>query len=85
LVFTTLGGLVFGYLYYRTGSLWTALFAHLIDNIVVLFFHIQTVSTLTAEKDVLFLGSIGFLSLTILAWIVAKTFHLPALKPWDAD
>src|ERR1044071_866107 len=32
LVFTTIGGLVFGYLYYRTDSLWTSILAHLIDN-----------------------------------------------------
>jgi membrane protease YdiL (CAAX protease family) len=39
LVFTTIGGLVFGYLYYRTASLWTVVFAHLIDNVISLFFH----------------------------------------------
>jgi membrane protease YdiL (CAAX protease family) len=84
LVFTTFGGLVFGYIYYRTGSLWTAVFAHLIDNIVGLFFHIQTVNRLNAETDILMLASIGFLSLVILAWAVAKRSNLPTLKPWGA-
>ena len=47
------GGLVLGYLYYRTGNLWTAVFAHLIDNVVGLFFHIQTGDRLNAETDVI--------------------------------
>jgi membrane protease YdiL (CAAX protease family) len=84
LVFTTIGGLVFGYLYYRTDSLWTAVFAHLIDNVIGLFFHIQTVSSLNAETDILFflLGRIGFLALVILAWTVSKRSNLPTLKRW---
>lgn len=84
LLFTTIGGLVFGYLYYRTASLWTALFAHLIDNSVGLFFHIQTANRLNAETDILLFASIGFIALTLLAWIVAKRSHLPTLKPWGA-
>jgi membrane protease YdiL (CAAX protease family) len=85
LVFTTVGGLVYGYLYYRTASLWTVVFAHLIDNVKVLFFHIQTVNRLNAETDILMLASIGFIALVILAWIVAKRSHLPTLKPWGAN
>jgi membrane protease YdiL (CAAX protease family) len=85
LIFTTVGGLVFGYLYYRTDSLWTAVFAHLIDNVVGLFFHIQTVSRLNAETDILMLASLGFVALVILVWIVAKRSNLPTLKPWGAN
>ena len=85
LVFTTFGGLIFGYLYYRTGNLWTAVFAHLIDNVVGLFFHIQTGSRLNAETDVIILGSIGFIVMAVTAWAVAKRSNLPPLKPWGAD
>ena len=85
MVATTVGGLVFGYLYYRTASLWTAIFAHLIDNAVGLFFHIQIMSRLNAETDILMLASLGFISLVILAWIVAKRFNLPVLKAWGAN
>ena len=85
LVFTTVGGLVFGYLYYRTDSLWTAVFAHLIDNVIGLFFHIQTVNRLNAETDIQMLASIGFVALVILAWTVAKRSNLPTLKPWEAN
>jgi uncharacterized protein len=85
LIFTTVGGLVFGYLYYQTDSLWTAWFAHLIDNITFLFFHIQIVSSLNAETEIIMLSRIGFLALVILAWIVAKRSNLPTLKPWGAN
>ena len=85
MIATTVGGLVFGYLYYRTDSLWTAWFAHLIDNAIGLFFHIQIVSRLNAETDILMLASIGFISLALLAWIVAKRSNIPALKPWGTD
>jgi membrane protease YdiL (CAAX protease family) len=82
---TTVGGLVFGYLYYRTDSLWTAVFAHLIDNVVPIFFHIQTVIRINAERDILMLAMLGFLSLVIVAWAVAKRSNLPTLKPWEAN
>ena len=82
LVFTTIGGLVFGYLYYRTDNLWTAVFAHLIDNVIGLFFHIQTASRLNAETDILMLASLGFVSLVILAWAVSRRSNLSTLKPW---
>ena len=82
LLFTTIGGLVFGYLYYRTDSLWTAVFAHLIDNSISLFFHIQTASRLNAETDILMVASSGFIALVLLAWIVAQRSHLPTLKQW---
>jgi membrane protease YdiL (CAAX protease family) len=84
LVLTFIGGLVFGYLYYRTNSLWTAVLAHFTDNVIGLFFHIQTVSRINAETDILMLGSIGFISLTILVWFVSKRSRLPTLKPWGA-
>jgi hypothetical protein len=80
---TTTGGLVFGYLYYRTGSLWTAVFAHWIDNGIGLFFHLQTVNRLNAETDILMLASLGFIALVLLASMVAKGSHLPTLKPWE--
>ena len=85
LVATTVGGLIFGYLYYRTDNLWTAWLAHLIDNVTFLFFHIQIVSSLNAETEIIMLSRIGFLSLVILAWIVAKRFNLPTLKAWGGN
>lgn len=85
LIFTTLGGLVFGYLYYRTDSLWTVIFAHLIDNATGLFFHIQTPSRLNAETDILMLASAGLFALMILAWIVAKRSNIPALEARQID
>jgi membrane protease YdiL (CAAX protease family) len=83
LVFTTIGGLVFGYLYYRTDSLWTAVFAHLLDNSIGLFFHIQTASRLNAETDILMLASLGFVALMLLAWAVSKRAKLRTLRAWE--
>jgi membrane protease YdiL (CAAX protease family) len=85
LIFTTIGGLVFGYLYYRTGSLWTVVFAHLMNNVIGLFFHIQTERRLNAETDILMLANLGFIALVILAWIVSKRSNLPSLKPWGTE
>jgi membrane protease YdiL (CAAX protease family) len=85
LVFTAIGGLVFGYLYYRTDSLWTAVFAHLLDNIIGLFFHIQTASRLNAETDILMLASVGFIALMLLAWVVSKRANLQTLQPWRTN
>lgn len=82
---TTLGGLVFGYLYYRTGNLWTAIFAHFVDNVVGLFFHIQTANRLNAETDILMIASLGFLALVVLVKVAAKRLNLPALKPGQSD
>lgn len=80
LVFTTVGGLVFGYLYYRTDNLWTAVFAHLIDNSIGLFFHIQTAGRMNAESDILMLASLGFIGLTLLARAVSRRANLPTLR-----
>jgi membrane protease YdiL (CAAX protease family) len=82
---TTVGGLIFGYLYYRTDSLWTAVLAHLTDNAIGLFFHIQTASRLNAETDILMLASLGFIGLMPLAWVLSRRFNLPTLKPWEAN
>jgi membrane protease YdiL (CAAX protease family) len=88
LLFTAVGGLVFGYLYYRTNSLWTALLAHLIDNSVWLFIHIETSTRFNAETDVSLFARIGFLSLPAIAWFVAKRSGIVPLPPWrskDSD
>jgi len=85
LIAATVGGLVFGYLYYRTGSLWTAVFAHFIDNVIGLSFHIQTVDRLSAETDIFMLARLGFVALVVLAWAVAKRSQLPSLKSWGTE
>ncbi len=72
LVFTTIGGLLFGYLYYRTNNLWTSVFAHFIDNSVWLFIHIETSTRFNAETDVSMFGRIGFLSLALIAGFATK-------------
>ena len=81
LVFTTMGGLLFGYLYYRTNSLWTSVLAHLIDNSVWLFIHIETSTRINAETDVSMFARVGFLSLALIAWFVTKRAGIAPLAP----
>jgi membrane protease YdiL (CAAX protease family) len=85
LIFTTVGGLVFGYLYYRTNNLWTSLFAHFIDNSIGLFFHIQTASRINTETDIMLIASLGFIGLTLLAWAVSRRANLLPLRAWDTS
>lgn len=81
LVFTTMGGLLFGYLYYRTNSLWTSVLAHLIDNSVWLFIHIETSTRFNAETDVSLFARVAFLSLALIAWFVTKRTGIATLAP----
>lgn len=85
LVFTTAGGLIFGYLYYRTDNLWTAVLAHVIDNSVWLFVHIETSTRFDAEVNVSIFGRAGFLSLVLIAWFVARLARIPPLRPWGRE
>jgi len=85
LIFTTMGGLVFGYLYYRTDSLWTVVFAHFLDNAIGRFFHIQTASRITAETDIMLIASLGLIGLTVLAWAVSRRASLLTLRGWDTN
>jgi membrane protease YdiL (CAAX protease family) len=83
LLFTAIGGLIFGYLYYRTNNLWTAVLDHLIDNSVWLFVHIETSTRFNAETDVSIFARMGFLSLVLVAWVVTKRSRIPALRAWE--
>lgn len=85
LLFTLVGGLVFGYLYYRTNNLWTPLLAHLIDNSLWLFVHIETSTHSNAETDVAIFARFGFLSLVLIAWLVTKRSSVSPLTPWGTQ
>jgi membrane protease YdiL (CAAX protease family) len=82
LLFTLVGGLIFGYLYYRTNNLWTPLLAHLIDNSLWLFVHIETSTRLNAETDVAIFARLGFVSLVLVAGIAARPSRVSPLRPW---
>ena len=79
-VFTTIGGLLFGYLYFRTNNLWTAVFAHLIDNSIWLFVHIEISTRVNAETDVSVFARLGFLSLAAIAWFFTRRSRISQLK-----
>lgn len=84
LVATTTAGLVFGYLYYRTGSLWAPWLAHTIDNFVLNVVHLQTANGGHPEADVALLASlVGYPLLVVAAWAVATRARIPRLQPWS--
>jgi hypothetical protein len=70
LMLTAVGGLIFGYLYYRTNNLWTL---------------IETSTRLDAETDLALFGRVGFLSVVLIARFVATPARIPPLRPWGTD
>jgi uncharacterized protein len=83
-VATSTAGLVFGYLYYRTGSLWAPWLAHTIDNLVLNVFHLRTADGVNAESDVALLVSlIGYPLLVVAAWAAATHSRIPRLQGWS--
>ena len=86
LAFTWVGGLVFGYVYYRTNNLWAAIGAHLLDNCIGLFIHIGAThmgsTRVNAELDVSLVARVVFLSLVLVAFLVARQAKLAPLGRW---
>lgn len=86
MLLTTSAGVVFGYLFYRTNSLWTPWLAHTMDNAVLNVFHIRTVAGLDAELGVVMLASLlGFPVVFVSAWALGTHYDIPRLKPWGVS
>jgi membrane protease YdiL (CAAX protease family) len=82
-VTTAAAGLVFGYLFYKTGSLWAPRLAHTIHNSALNFVHIRTVDGLDADLSVLIpIMIVGYVLLAIWTKLLAQQFDLPSLIPW---
>lgn len=80
---TTAAGLVFGYLFFKTGSLWAPWLAHTIHNSAFNLVHIRTVEGLDADMSVLLPVLIGgYVLLVVWTKLVARRFNLPPLEPW---
>lgn len=87
LVLTTIAaGLVFGYLFYKTNSLWTPWLAHTIHNSALNLVHIQTIDGLDSGMGVLIpVMSIGYLVLVGATKLVARRLALAPLESWAAN
>ena len=82
-VTTTAAGLVFGYLFFKTGSLWAPWLAHTIHNSAFNLVHIRTVEGLDADMGVLIPVLIcGYILLVVWTKLLADRISLPSLEPW---
>jgi len=83
---TAAAGLVFGYLFFRTGSLWAPWLAHTIHNSAFNLVHIRTVAGLDAEIGVLLpVLVVGYVLLVVWTKLLAGVFDLTPLEPWGAE
>lgn len=81
---TTAAGLVFGYLFFKTGSLWAPWLAHTIHNSAFNVIHIRTVDGLDADMEVLIpVLVIGYILLVVWTKLLAERFDLPSVEPWS--
>ena len=88
LISTGIGGLVFGYLYYRTNNIWSAFLAHFINNTILNIVFIQTDAGQQSGVEFgLFLaiwlpGYLAFIPL--INWL-AKKYSLPPFAAWGSE
>jgi membrane protease YdiL (CAAX protease family) len=76
-------GLVWGYLYLKTGSLWTCWVAHFLNNTTFNLMHITTMDGLDsglAIRGPAYLV-VSLLSLFLVKYL-AKRFQMPEVRPW---
>ena len=86
LVASTLSGLVWGYMFLKTDSLWTSWIAHMINNSTLNLLHIRTTGGLDAGIALLY-PVLALACLALLFWIKgwARWLHMPELTPWGAS
>jgi len=86
-------GLVFGYLYLKTNSLWTPWIAHTINNTVLNFVYIKMGGELypllsISRHEFIVLVVVYFIGLFLLilwAKYFAARFRMPQVKPWNGN
>ena len=76
-------GVVWGYLYLRTGNLWGSWAAHTLTNSALNFIHVRTAEAVDAGLSVR-MGVFTVLMLLgmFVIWSVSKQLHLPQAQPW---
>lgn len=85
-------GLVFGYLYYKTNSLWAPWIAHFVNNSILNFFYIQVDGELNSLLSIsrqefivlLALYFIGLFLLIIWTRYFSRRFKMQNVKPWNS-
>jgi membrane protease YdiL (CAAX protease family) len=82
---TFIGGLVYGYLYFKTDNLWGAFLAHTINNSIFNVLFIRTSAGMQSGLEFgLFLAIflIGHVLLIPLIYWFSKRLEMPEVKPW---
>ena len=88
LISTGIGGLVFGWLYYKTNSIWSAFLAHFINNTILNIVFIQTANGLQSGVEFgLFLAIWlpGYLALIPLIIWLSKKYSMPPFSAWENE
>lgn len=73
LLATGIGGLVFGYIYYKTNNLWAAFLAHMINNTVLNLVFFRTAEGLQSGTE---------FGVFILIWLGGYLALLPIIARW---
>lgn len=78
-----IAGLIFGYLFWRTGSLWTPMIAHFLNNILHNLLQIQTSGGYMQPAVLMSVVVVVGMAILILAVKpLARLLALPHLMPW---
>jgi membrane protease YdiL (CAAX protease family) len=78
-----IAGLVFGYLFWRTGSLYAPMIAHFLNNILNSLLHIQGADgTLQPAVALSVVVVVALVPLAFAAGPIAHRMGLPGLRPW---
>jgi uncharacterized protein len=83
---TFVAGLVYGYLFWRTGSLWAPWIAHFLNNTTLNLVQVQTAGgelQPAMVMSVVVVVALAFLVFTVEP--LARRLALPHLRPWGAD
>lgn len=85
LVATFIAGIVYGYLYLKTDSLWSPFVAHTINNGIFNVLFIKTkVGVQAGQESGLLIGIVllGYLLLIAVFRFVSRRLGMPEVKPW---
>jgi len=83
---STISGLVYGYLYLKTDSLWAPWLAHTINNSTLNLLHIRTIEGLYVDTGVLYgVVAIGYAALLLWTKLWVERLQMPELRPWNAS
>lgn len=77
-------GLVYGYLYLKTGSLWTPWIAHTLSNSASNFLHVTTADGIDTGLPVRYMVYLVVMFVSLF-WVkrVAEKRQMPEVKPWE--